>query len=229
MTELINIILVPQGAEYQAVCAGLKQSNTKPSIFPIPVGIKAVTPYIKQLQQTNLITNQRVLVMGLCGSLSPQYTIGDLVLYRDCLYAPNSENYLILESDRPLTDSLANKLSTQPNLVRGLTSDRVIWSSKEKANLRTSYQRDVVDMEGYAILKVLSQAGVAVATIRVISDSYHGNIPNLNSAISSDGQLKTLPLVYSMLRQPLAAARLIKGAMSGLKVLQKVTTNLFCS
>ena len=41
----------------------------------------------------------------------------------------------MVRRDRPLTDSLANKLSPQLNLVRGLTSDRVIWSSKEKVYL----------------------------------------------------------------------------------------------
>jgi hypothetical protein len=63
--------------------------------------------------------------------------------------------------------------------------------------------------------------------LRVISDNCHHNIPDLSSALSSDGSLQTLPLAIGLLRQPLAATRLILGALRGLKVLQDVTTSLF--
>jgi hypothetical protein len=83
-------------------------------------------------------------------------------------------------------------------------------------------------MEGFAALEILSQAGVAVAMLRVISDNCHHNIPDLTSAISADGSLQALPLAIAMLRQPIAATRLILGAMRGLEVLQDITTFLFC-
>ena len=82
-------------------------------------------------------------------------------------------------------------------------------------------------MEGFAALEVLSQAGVAVAMLRVISDESHHNLPNLTNALNPEGDLQPLPLAIAMIRQPIAATRLIRGAMQGLRVLQNVTMTLF--
>ena len=52
-------------------------------------------------------------------------------------------------------------------------------------------------------------------------------IPNLNRAIDPDGNLRTLPMAIAFLQQPLAAIRLIRGSLTGLKTLQQVTFKLF--
>jgi hypothetical protein len=111
--------------------------------------------------------------------------------------------------------------------VRAFTSDRIIFSAQEKRHLGQINNADVVDMEGFAALEVLSQAGVAVAMVRVISDDSHHNIPNLTSALSPDGSLQRLPLAIAIIQQPIAATRLIRGAIHGLRSLQQVTTVLF--
>jgi len=67
-------------------------------------------------------------------------------------------------------------------LVRALTSDHIVWSAAEKP-LGQSYNAEVVDMEGFAALEVLSQAGV-VAMLRVISDDCEHDLPDLTSALS---------------------------------------------
>ncbi len=257
----LQAILVPQGAEYQAVCRGLSRINCpKPLVLPIPVGSKPFTQHLERLQEAGHFPKDsppKILLMGLCGSLSPDYAIGDVVVYQGCLYQPNGtdpklrsnvvdredkgdkgENVLCpnatpyepalqRECDRKLTTLLHDKLQERASLVRGLTSDRIIHSATEKHHLGQIYNTDVVDMEGFAALEVLSQAGVAVAMVRVISDDSHHNLPNLTSALSPDGSLLPLPLAIGMMRQPLAAIRLIRGAIQGLRVLQSVTTLLF--
>jgi nucleoside phosphorylase len=165
--------------------------------------------------------------MGLCGSLSPRYTIGDIVLYQDCVYESKEPTPLAQSCDRQLTTLLHQKLKERVPLVNSLTSDRLVYSASEKRRLGQIYNTEVVDMEGFAALEVLTQAGVAVAMVRVISDDSHHNIPNLTSAISPNGSLQPLSLAIGMLRQPIAATRLIRGALHGLQVLQKVTTVLF--
>ena len=225
-----DFILVPQGAEYQAVCRGLTRVNPpKPLVVPIPVGPKPVTRYLERWQETghSLNTPQpRVLLVGLCGSLSPDYKIGDIVLYQDCVYASNPSGKLLQTCNGDLTSWLHHKLKDKASLVRAITSDRLIYSVDEKRQLGQMYGADVVDMEGFAVSEILKKAGVAVAMLRVISDNCQHNIPDLSSALSSDGSLQTLPLAIGLLRQPLAATRLILGALRGLKVLQDVTTFL---
>ena len=241
----INTILVPQGAEYQAVCRGLSQINApQPQVIAIPIGCEPVTRYLAKWQKgEQFLTHPqpKILLMGLAGSLSPQYHLGDMVLYQDCLYPANQSegslltsddrqlpfNSPILPTDKELTILIQHHLPERADLVTGLTSDRIIWSSSEKRQLGQVYQAAVVDMEGYAVLEVLYSMGVAVAMLRVISDDCYYDLPDLNFAISPEGKLESLPLAMGMIRQPLAATRLIRGSLKGLRVLQQVTASLF--
>lgn len=201
-----------------------------PPVFPIPVGPKPLTRYLEKWQQAGHLRSlqqPRVLLMGLCGSLTPRYSIGDVVLYQNCVCRSDTGSQLPRNCDPELTGLLYHKLKEKAILVKALTSDRLIYSAAEKRQLGQSYDAQVVDMEGFAALEVLSQAGVAVAMVRAISDDTHHDLPDLSEAISPEGVLQSLPLAIGMLRQPIAATRLIRGSLRGLKVLQKVTTFLF--
>ncbi len=228
----IHTILVPQGAEYKSVCRGLKRSTAPvPLVTPVPVGVAPLTRHLKKLQQAGDLSNHpqpKVLLMGLCGSLTPHHNIGDIVLYESCVYSSNAATGVVQNCDLELTALIHHVLKERVNRVKAVTSDRLIYTANEKLHLGQLYEADVVDMEGFAALEILSQTGVAVAMLRVISDNCHHNIPNLTSAISADGSLQALPLAIAMLRQPIAATRLILGAMRGLEVLQDITTFLFC-
>lgn len=224
----IQMILVPQGAEYKAVRRGLSRApGLQPTVVPIPVGSQPLTRYLQKLLADGFFNHPRsqVLVMGLCGSLSPRYTVGEIVLYQDCIYQVNATP-LLQSCDSTLSALFYSYIPQELNLVKGLTSDRVIWSVEEKRRLGKQYNADVVDMEGFAILDLLTQAGVAVSMLRVISDDCQHDIPDLNSCISPDGSLQPLSLTYRMIRQPIAATRLIRGSLQALKILQKTTTDL---
>jgi len=82
-------------------------------------------------------------------------------------------------------------------------------------------------MEGIAVLELLQQAGIKVAMLRVVSDDATHDLPDLGATINSQGQIQPISLALTFLRQPLGAARLIQGALRGLKVLQEVTLCLY--
>jgi hypothetical protein len=223
----IQAIFVPQGAEYKAVCRGLSRvTDSKPTVIPIPIGVKSLTTYLPKFQQDSWLFNSpqpRVLLMGICGSLNPNYQVGEIVLYQECVYQTR-----LLPCDRTFTSQLHSHLDSTLNLVKALTSDRVICSAAEKRHLGETVGADVVDMEGFAALEFFNSVGASVAMLRVVSDDCHYDIPDLTSAISPDGSLKPLPLAMNLLRQPFAATRLIRGSLRGLKVLEEVTRLLFC-
>ncbi|OUL21976.1 phosphorylase [Nostoc sp. T09] len=228
MTNDIQVILVPQGAEYKAVCRGLSRVTSTPTVIPIPVGIKPLTTYLHELPEDGRFVNHpqaRVLLMGLCGSLSPSYPVGKVVLYENCVYQGKFQ-----ACEARFTTQLYSALKTHNsalNLVKGLTSDRVVCSAAEKRQLGETLGADVVDMEGFAALEFFNQVGVSVAMLRVVSDDCHHDIPDLTSAISPDGSLRSLPLAITLLRKPIAASRLIRGSLQALKVLEEVTGVLF--
>jgi Phosphorylase superfamily len=222
----IHIILVPQGAEYKAVCRGLSGvTGLTPTVISIPVGIKPLTTYLHKLQEDGKFLNHpqpRVLLMGLCGSLTTSYTVGDIVLYEDCVYSGKLQ-----KCDRTLTVEIYSLISDKVSRVKALTSDRVVWSAAEKRHLGEMFGADVVDMEGFAALEFFNQVGIALAMLRVVSDDSRHDIPDLTAAFNADGSLEPLPLALGLLRQPAAATRLIRGSLTGLKVLEQVTTLLF--
>ncbi|HEY9669580.1 MAG TPA: phosphorylase, partial [Coleofasciculaceae cyanobacterium] len=173
-------ILVPQGAEYKAVCRGLSRVKCpKLQVLPIPVGPKPLAEYLKQWQQSEDYRNDpplKILVMGLCGSLSPQLVVGDIVVYQGCVGESDAPISGLRSCDEELTTVLHNKLEKQVPVVKALTCDRIIVSAQEKCHLTQLYDTQVVDMEGYAALETLAESGVAVAMLRVISDDSHHNL-----------------------------------------------------
>ncbi|MFN6530407.1 MAG: phosphorylase [Nostoc sp. ChiSLP03a] len=202
------------------MCRGLSGITASiPTVLAIPVGMK---PLLKYLQQGQFLAPSRVLIMGICGSLSDRYTVGDLVLYQNCIYQGKQQ-----ECDRTFTAQLHSYISEKSLLVKSLTSDRVIWSASEKRHLGKTLAADVVDMEGFTALEFFNSAGMSVAMLRVVSDDCQHNIPDLTPAINSDGSLNPFPLAIAMLRQPFAATRLIRGSLTALKVLEQVTNRLF--
>lgn len=217
--DSIDTILVPQGAEYQAVCKGLAQAGkSNIEIVPIPIGVDHLKEY---LEKRNL--GQNLLILGLCGSLSPQYAVGESVIYQGCCSLDGD----LIATDSQLTDAIEQKLP-QASLVTGVTSDHPICRAKEKLDLAKIYSTQVVDMEGHGCLQLLQNRGVVVAIVRVVSDDCVHDIPNLEPAIAC-GQLNYSQLAIAMLRQPLAAIRLIQGSLTGLKTLNQIAKDLFVS
>jgi hypothetical protein len=222
----IDTIFVPQGAEHQAVYRGMiscKRSFVQnlPILVPIPIGVRSVTVFLEKWQQTQTILNKpcrRALLLGLCGSLSPRYGVGDVVIYQGCQY-----DRTLLKCHPTAIALLQNCLYQKASMVKSLTCDRVIFSTQEKLNLAQIYDVDAIDMESYAVLKILSQIGIETGIVRVVSDDIRYDLPDINPAIAPDGSLNSFSLTACLLRNPIAAMRLIRGSLKGLKVLQEVT------
>lgn len=214
-------LLVPQGAEYKAVCRGLKSHKNPPKVVALPIGVEPVTQFLNQGQLSLNDLESGVLVMGLCGSLTGTLKIGDRVLYQSC----QNSSGKVWKCDPNLTAQIQQRLP-EITLVRSFTSDRIISSAHEKQQLGRIHSAEVVDMEGSAILTILAQAGVPVAMARVVSDDIDHDLPDLSAAISPDGKLRSLPLALGMMRQPIAALRLIRGSLTGLRTLEAISTRL---
>ena len=217
---IINTIVVPQGAEYQAVCRGLHQAKARVRVIPIPIGTKNVE---RVLASCSLSSDRKILITGLGGSFCDLYSVGDRVVVSSC-YNLNRDR-LNLESE--LTTLIQNKLSV--DTVAGLTSDRLIFQAEEKLKFAQIYPVSVVDMEGYSYISKLQDRGISVAMLRVVSDDLRGDIPDLSRAINNEGKLETLPLASAFIQQPIAAIRLIKGSLTALKVLRQAIAKLYAN
>lgn len=223
MGQRIDTILVPQGAEYRAVYRGVGRAPT-PTVLPIPIGSAPLRQYLNnQRESGHLFAGQQLLVMGLCGGLTPRHAIADVVLYRECVDRTTGS---VLSCDATLTDWLHKKLAIKAVSVQALTSDRLVSSAQEKHQLAQDHAATVVDMEGFAVLDSLRQLGATVAMLRVISDNAQHDLPDLTDAIDKDGALQPIPLAWGMVRQPIAAMRLVRGSLRGLKTLQALAASI---
>ena len=180
MNHNIDTILVVQGAEYQAVKQGLKKTKTSaksvnlPKIIPIPIGEKDAKKILENQQFLNESKPEKVLIMGLCGSLSPQHSVGDIVLYQACI-----KDNSTLTTDEELIATLQTQLNPNIPLVTALTSDRVIHSATDKQSLATTHPATVVDMEGFTYLQTLQSQGISVVILRIVSDDINHDLSNL--------------------------------------------------
>jgi Phosphorylase superfamily len=227
----IQTILVPKGAEHQAVCKGLQGVFYPPAVFPIPVGSTPLLQFLEELHQSGCLdAGQQVLVLGLCGSLVPSLEVGDVVLYQGCISAQSGQpavgDFSLLTRD--LQTQLAGVWQNL-SLVTVATSDRVISTPAEKHQLAQKFGAQVVDMEGYPMAEFLAKLGVSVAMLRVVSDDCHHAIPNLADAFSPEGNLNPVRLAIAFIRQPIAAIRLIRGSLQGLATLTTLTQTLFAN
>ncbi|HIK24855.1 MAG: hypothetical protein P3X23_005600 [Thermosynechococcus sp. Uc] len=206
------LVLVPQGAEYQAVQRGLQHSNV--AILPLRAGSAAVTT-------PTLITALKalpamILVLGVCGGLHPEDRVGEVVVYTTC-QDEEGQTYF-------LDQRLSAKLAPAWRRVKGITTAKTLSKVQEKQALAARWGVEVVDMEGVPLLKAL--AGMPLVMVRVISDGGDRDLPDLSQAFDAQGNLRPWPLAIALLCHPLAAAHLIQGSLKALKVLQRVAPEI---
>ncbi len=211
MTGAIDAILVPQGAEFTTVA---RACGAAVPVVAIPVGA-ALAAYLPTLP---LASWRRVLIMGLCGSLDARHSIGDVVVYAATVGIDGRR----WEGDRELMEILTESLDPAPAQVLALTSPQVVFRAAAKQQYRQQYGAEVVDMEGQIAQSLLEQRGIAVGTMRVVSDDCHHDLPDLSAAFDERGRLRSWALAQALASNPVAGVRLIRGSLRALAVLDRV-------
>ncbi|MEL6554763.1 MAG: phosphorylase [Cyanobacteria bacterium J06621_11] len=229
----IDIVLVPAGAELRAVRRGIKQADQTPSsVIAIPAGPVAVKAFMAKLvakwEREDHNLNRNLLLIGLGGSLCTRYRAGDSLALTQ-IWQGFEDGQSVLPCDLELTAQISRQLQCETGV--GVTCDRIITNAKEKQQLGDRYAAQAVDMEGFSLLKSLSNLACSpdyrIAAVRIISDDCLHDLPDLLQVIRSDGSMSQTGLLLSFVRRPVAAIRLILGSLRGLKTLEKSVCKLF--
>ena len=219
---MIDVVIVPQGAEFKVVQKALAKSpNPPPKIIKIPIGTTNISQTLEQ-QNFWQVQPKTVLMLGLCGSLTTSHKPGKAILYETSR----------LDSHRDLlsTSSQPNKFiqsKIKPVLASGITQDNIVTSIKVKQQLAKDFAVEVVDMESYGYLQLLQQNKIQVSILRIISDDLSFDLPNLENTIDDYGSIKPLKMTVAMLKQPIKSTRFIKNSLYALNQLEAITKRIF--
>mgnify|MGYP002631780611 CR=1 FL=1 len=230
---MVDIVLVPAGFEHLIVSASIGLTlSPSPVVLSIPMGPVASANYLRKMIESGSFFKpaSNILLIGLAGGLSPDLRPGDKVLIEECASYHQFDQLSVrwLSCDHSLVNSLIQILPAVKS-GRLITTNSVFCESKDKLNLWRQSGADVVDMEGFIALKLLSESGHHVSILRVISDDSHHDLPDIESVVSASGSLALLPLVLSFLKRPRVSIRFISASLTGLCSLFVLAAQLFGS
>ncbi len=85
-----------------------------------------------------------------------------------------------------------------------VTTDRVVTTAQEKAELRSSTGASAVDMEAAAVAECANRRQIPFQAIRVVSDTAREDLPlDLNATRDATGHFSTMKILSAALRHPM--------------------------
>ena len=137
------------------------------------------------MERLNQFTPRLVLTCGFAGGLDPALAAGDVLCSTD-------------------DDGLRVKLTAAG--ARGakfFCAPRIATTQQEKQALRRTTGADAVEMESDAIHAVCRERGIPCATVRVISDAAHEDLPlDFNQLSKPDLSLDFGKLLWAIAKSP---------------------------
>jgi hypothetical protein len=191
-------------------------------VTAIPAGADAVTDFLNQWRLGLTAPPQRVLILGLAGSLTADLNIGDVTLAETCRRQDSPQVWL---TDPESNARLERELGDVKR-VDSLTVPQPLWREPEKRRRASQYSAQTVEMENSAVLDFFAPSQTPVTILRVISDGLRGDLPNLEGIYNAQGQLQPERLLLAFARNPPAALRLIRGSLTALGVLETLARRL---
>ncbi len=151
-----------------------------------------------------------VFTCGFAGGLNPDLPSGAVV------YDP--------KGSAPWAGRLANLGARPVSFHRG---ERIASSAGEKLQLRETTGADAVEMESHIIREIVVRQGVPCATVRVISDAAHEDLPlDFNRLMNHRSAISYPKLAWALVRCPNRIAALARFQRTTRKAARQLGTVL---
>ena len=219
MSTLVCFALKEEAAPFHKIAAG------RPGIFTVIVGIghrnaeKSVRSFL------NSCSPELVLTCGFAGGLNSDLKLGDVVFEIPSRSSRGNEAQTKIgnrkseienQSEPPHVGCYEKLLAAGAKPAKFFCADRIATTAAEKKKLRDETGADAVEMESAAIHDVCAERGIPCATVRVISDTAHEDLPlDFNALAKADKCLDYGKLFLAIAKSP--------GKIGALMELQKKT------
>ena len=162
-------------------------------------------------------TPDLVLTCGFAGGLNPDLKLGDVVFETSFPSRRRGDETQIKEKlETPHVVSYEKIIAAGAKPAKIFCADRIATTVAEKKKLRAETGADAVEMESAAIQAVCAERGIPCATVRVISDTAHEDLPlDFNALANPDKSIHFGKLFLAIARSP--------GKIGALMALQKKT------
>lgn len=168
------------------------QNGGRVSLLLTGIGRRNAAQAIREALRTE--QPRVVLTCGFAGGLNPKLSVGSIVFDEDP--GVGLKNDLI-------------EMGALPS--RFYCSKRVAISAAEKQSLWLSTGADAVEMESSVIRTICRELHIPSATIRVISDTAHDDLPlDFNAMMTADDRINYLKLLWAMITSPRRVPKLIE-------------------
>jgi DeoD family purine-nucleoside phosphorylase len=125
------------------------------------------------LEELIALGARRAIRVGTCGALAPTLALGDLVIAREAISADGASRALgagdRVAADTTLTDSLAR---SAPSARVGAVVSVDLFYEREGSRAGPYADALAVEMEAAALLAIGAAAGVAVACVLAVTDTF---------------------------------------------------------
>lgn len=190
-----------------------QQSRTGPiQVWITGIGRKNAAESIREA--VNAVEPECVLTCGFAGGLNPALALGSVLFDHDF--------------DAGVAEALAEAGATPAKFY---CSKRVAITVAEKRALWESTGADAVEMESSVIRNLCREMKIPSATIRVISDTAHDDLPlDFNALMTSDDRIHYGKLALAILAAPRKIPQLIafqRQTMTAARELGRVLNELF--
>ena len=181
MAILVCFALKEEAAPFHKIAAH------RPGVFTVIVGIgrqnaeKSVRGFLASCSP------ELVLTCGFAGGLNPELKLGDVVFELSTLN-PQLSTRLLAAGAQP---------------AKIFCADRIATTVAEKKALRAETGADAVEMESAAVHAVCAERGIPCATVRVISDTAHEDLPlDFNALAKADKSIDFGKLLLAIAKSP---------------------------
>ncbi|MDE8350304.1 MAG: hypothetical protein POG74_12650 [Acidocella sp.] len=182
---------------------------------PFMVGVGGGTPQGAAGAAQQLI-GQGVLALisfGLAGGLNPHLAPGTIIIPRYINHAA---------CDVGLTNWLGG--ATHERIYAG---DAIAITAAEKLQAHHTHRADAVDLESGAVAEIAARLGVPFAALRAIADPATRTLPPAALiALNAAGQIKPMPILWSILQNPSQVPKLIALANDAIRARKSLVLKL---